>query len=122
MLTEAAPDITAFAAFPQSHWRRVWSTNPLERANGEIKRRADVAGILPDASPPRTGASIVGDGKDSPNPPRPSSVLAGFGRVLVVGLAVDGPVRLRFDAGRVVQHVVGGVQRRVGRVLDQLRL
>jgi putative transposase len=47
MLIEAAPDICAFAAFPQSHWRRVWSTNPLERVNGEIKRRADVAGIFP---------------------------------------------------------------------------
>ena len=47
MLTEAAPDILAFAAFPQAHWRRVWSTNPLERVNGEIKRRADVAGIFP---------------------------------------------------------------------------
>ena len=44
---EAAPDICAFAAFPQSHWRRIWSTNPLERVNGEIKRRADVAGIFP---------------------------------------------------------------------------
>ena len=47
MLVEAAPDITAFAAFPQSHWRRVWSTNPLERVNAEVKRRADVAGIFP---------------------------------------------------------------------------
>ena len=47
MLVEAASDITAFAGFPQSHWRRVWSTNPLERVNGEIKRRADVAGIFP---------------------------------------------------------------------------
>jgi putative transposase len=47
MLTQAAPDITAFAAFPQSHWRRIWSTNPLERVNGEIKRRADVVGIFP---------------------------------------------------------------------------
>lgn len=47
MLTDAAPDICAFAAFPQSHWRRIWSTNPLERVNGEIKRRADVAGIFP---------------------------------------------------------------------------
>jgi putative transposase len=47
MLTDAAPDITAFAAFPQSHWRRVWSTNPLERVNGEIKRRAGVVGIFP---------------------------------------------------------------------------
>jgi transposase-like protein len=47
MLIEAAPDICAFASFPQSHWRRVWSTNPLERVNGEIKRRADVVGIFP---------------------------------------------------------------------------
>ena len=47
MLIEAAPDVLAFASFPQSHWRRVWSTNPLERVNGEIKRRADVAGIFP---------------------------------------------------------------------------
>jgi putative transposase len=47
MLIEAAPDITAFSAFPVSHWRRVWSTNPLERVNGEIKRRAGVAGIFP---------------------------------------------------------------------------
>jgi transposase-like protein len=47
MLLDAAPDITAFASFPPSHWRRVWSTNPLERVNGEIKRRADVAGIFP---------------------------------------------------------------------------
>jgi putative transposase len=46
MLREAAPDILAFAAFPQSHWRKIWSTNPLERVNVEIKRRADVVGIF----------------------------------------------------------------------------
>jgi putative transposase len=47
MLLEAAPDILAFGGFPVSHWRRIWSTNPLERVNGEIKRRADVVGIFP---------------------------------------------------------------------------
>ena len=47
MLLGAAPDICAFAAFPQSHWRRIWSTNPLERVNAEVKRRADVVGIFP---------------------------------------------------------------------------
>ena len=47
MLIEAAPDITAFSSFPQTHWRRIWSTNPLERVNGELKRRADVVGIFP---------------------------------------------------------------------------
>jgi transposase-like protein len=31
MLREAQADMTAFAAFPVDHWRRVWSTNPLER-------------------------------------------------------------------------------------------
>lgn len=61
MLTDAAPDICAFASFPQSHWRRIWSTNPLERVNGEIKRRADVVGIFPnDAAIVRlTGAVLI---------------------------------------------------------------
>jgi transposase-like protein len=48
MLREAEADITAFAAFPQAHWRRIWSTNPLERVIKEVKRRADVVGIFPD--------------------------------------------------------------------------
>ena len=34
-------------AFPQAHWRKIWSTNPLERINGEIKRRTNVVGIFP---------------------------------------------------------------------------
>jgi transposase-like protein len=40
-------DICAFAAFPQAHWRKIWSTNPLERVNKEIKRRTNVVGIFP---------------------------------------------------------------------------
>ncbi len=47
VLIDAAPEITAFCAFPPSHWRRIWSTNPLERVNGEIKRRTNVVGIFP---------------------------------------------------------------------------
>jgi hypothetical protein len=38
MLREAADDITAFADFPVPHWKKIWSTSPLERLNKEIKR------------------------------------------------------------------------------------
>jgi putative transposase len=37
----------AFASFPYSHWKKIWSTNPLERLNKEIKRRIDVVGVFP---------------------------------------------------------------------------
>ena len=47
MMAEAKEDLLAFTAFPQTHWRQLWSTNPLERVNKEIKRRTDVVGVFP---------------------------------------------------------------------------
>ena len=47
MLRDAAYNITAFAAFPHAHWKKIWSTNPPERLSKEIKRRTDVVGVFP---------------------------------------------------------------------------
>src|SRR4051794_16134692 len=47
MLRDAAEDLLAFTSFPPGHWKKIWSTNPLERLDKEVKRRTDVVGVFP---------------------------------------------------------------------------
>ena len=57
LMDEAEADVLAYLACPREHWRQLWSTNPLERLNKEVKRRTHVVGIFPN---PAAAVRLVG--------------------------------------------------------------
>ena len=59
LMIEAREDLLAFSSFPIGHWKKIWSTNPLERLNKEVKRRTDVVGVFPNPASLRRLAGAV---------------------------------------------------------------
>jgi len=71
LMDTAKEEVLAFSSFPRAHWRQIWSTNPLERLNKELKRRCRVVGIFPtETALVRLAGAVLLAGADFSTPTR----------------------------------------------------
>lgn len=90
LMDAAREDVLAYMSFPKEHWPQIASTNPLERLNREIKRRADVVGIFPnDAAIVRLVGALMLEASDEWAVSRRYMSLETLARI-----AETGPVKL----------------------------
>ena len=94
-MDEAETDVLAFMSFPKDHRPKIHSTNPLERLNGEIKRRTEVVGIFPnEAAITRLVGAILLEQNDGYGPP---PICKNDHAAMETGLAVVYPALSRGD-------------------------
>ena len=109
LMADAKPEVLAFAAFPRAHWQKIWSTNPLERINKEIKRRSRVIGIFPnEASAIRLVGAILADLHDewqATEAPLPLRALHGHPPTRIRYHHRRAPTRIRYHHRRAPTRI-----------------